>query len=77
MTKRICVHPVAAPTLCIADKKKGQSKYTLCTGKWVEAELGRYKMMPWLHLNIIASCYHMEEHMQNRVITHIFPHHHF
>lgn len=59
MTKRICVAPVAAPTLCIADKKKGQSKYTkytLCSGEWVKAELDGYEMMPWLHHNLIASC---------------------
>ena len=56
MTKRICVAPVATPTLCTADKKKGQSKYTPCSGEWVEAEIDGYKMMPWLHLNLIASC---------------------
>lgn len=54
MTKKICVFPVAAPTLCVADKEKGQSKSPPCSGEWVEAESDGYKIIPWLHLNLIA-----------------------
>jgi len=43
--------------LCTADKKKGQSKHTLCSGEWVEAELDGYKIMHWLPLNCIVLAY--------------------
>lgn len=55
MTKKICVFPVAAPTLCTADKVKGQSKSPPCSGEGVEAESDGSKMIPWLHLNLTAS----------------------
>lgn len=56
VTKRIRVAPVAAPTLCTADKRKGQRKYTPRSGERVEAELDRYIKMPRLHLNLVVCC---------------------
>lgn len=53
MTKKICVFPVPAPTLCAADK--GQSKSPPCSGEWLQAESDGHKIMPWLHLSLIAS----------------------